>query len=355
MPRGPEVPEAIRNQIVGMRRVNATFPQIASILNIPQNTVQKIYYRWQETSDCSNAPRSGAPKKLTQRDLTHIERHVRHDREQRRQPLGEIILDLNLPVSTYTLKRSLVYDLGLGHRIERKTPWLSKAQKAARLAFAKEHISWGLDEWRRVIFSDEMGMQTGANQKAVYVWRYPEEEYLEDCCGATVIPGFQKIKVWGAMRYGALSELVVMPEKEGQGKLNAVEYTAIILDGELLDFWMRSMEEEGYVLVMEDGAPYHKGAASLRRKEYEKMGWIGWGPGTWPSNSPDLNPIENLWHVLRSNIRKRKRQPRTAEELALALQEEWKKLDMKVVQALIDSMPRRMQAVIDAKGGCTHY
>ena len=64
------------------------------------------------------------------------------------------------------------------------------------------------------------------------------------------------------------------------------------------------MEELGEVLVMEDGAPYHKGVASVRRKQYEKVGWIGWGPGFWPPNSPDLNPIENLWH-LRSQMMSR--------------------------------------------------
>lgn len=84
-------------------------------------------------------------------------------------------------------------------------------------------------------------------------------------------------------------------------------------------------EELGYVMMMEDGAPYHKGAATIHRKELEKVGWIDWGPGTWPSNSPDLNPIKNLWHILRSNIRKRKRQPRNRKELIEALLEEWEK------------------------------
>ena len=221
MSRGGEIPESLRNQVVGMRLVNAKFPQIAATLNINLNTVKKIYYRYEETGDCASAPRSGAPKKLTQRDLVHIERHVRHDREQRRQPLREIILDLNLPVSESTLRRALIHDLGMKYRIERKTPWLSKTQKAARLKFAKEHISWGLKEWRRVLFTDEMSMQTGPNQGKIYVWRYPEEEYLEDCCDATVIPGFEKVKVWDGMRYGELSELVIMPEKEEEGKLNA--------------------------------------------------------------------------------------------------------------------------------------
>ena len=81
----------------------------------------------------------------------------------------------------------------------------------------------------------------------------------------------------------------------------------------------------------------------------------GWGPGIWPANSPDLNPIENLWHILRDRIRKRKVQPRTKEALIEALQEEWLKLDIKIVNDLIDSMPRRLQAVIDAKGGATKY
>lgn len=96
---GVEVPESIRNQIVGMRLWGAPFPAIAAQLPVKANTAKKIYYRWEETGDRTSASKSGAPKKLNERDLTHIKRHLRHDRNQRRQPLGEIIINLNLPVS----------------------------------------------------------------------------------------------------------------------------------------------------------------------------------------------------------------------------------------------------------------
>ena len=122
----------------------------------------------------------------------------------------------------------------------------------------------------------------------------------------------------------------------------------------MFDVWMESTEELGQVVMMEDGARYHERCAMVRRKQLE-VRWIGWGPGTWPSSSLDLNPIENLWHILRSNIRKRKVQPRNKKALIEALQEEWEKLDMEVVNRLCLSMPRRLQAVIDAKGGSTKY
>ena len=212
-----------------------------------------------------------------------------------------------------------------------------------------------MEEWRRVAFTDEMGMQTDSNQGQVFVWRYPEEEFHKDCIRGTVLSGFQKVKIWGAMRYGKLSNLVCMPEGKDEGKMTAKKYLDLIMDREMFDFWLEGMEDVGNLLMMEDGAPYHKGVASERRAELEKDGWIGWGPGIWPANSPDLNPIENLWHILRDRIRKRKVQPRTKEALIEALQEEWVKLDMKIVNDLIDSMPRRLQAVIDAKGGATKY
>ena len=65
------------------------------------------------------------------------------------------------------------------------------------MKFAREHIPWTEEDWKRVVWSDEMGMQTDANQGFKWVWRYPEEEYDEDCCRGTVISGFRKVKVLG--------------------------------------------------------------------------------------------------------------------------------------------------------------
>ena len=97
------------------------------------------------------------------------------------------------------------------------------------------------------------------------------------------------------------------------------------------------------------------GVASVRCKQLEKDSWISWGPEIWPPNSPDLNPIENLWHILRSNVRKKNPRPMKKAEFIAAWKEEWKRLDMHQVRKLIESMPKRLQAVIAANGGSTSH
>ena len=57
----------------------------------------------------------------------------------------------------------------MNHRIQRKRPFLTRQQKRARLAFAKKFIHWTIEDWKWVIFTDEMGMQTGANVGQVWV------------------------------------------------------------------------------------------------------------------------------------------------------------------------------------------
>ena len=73
----------------------------------------------------------------------------------------------------------------------------------------------------------------------------------------------------------------------------------------------------------------------------------------WPSQSPDLNPIENLWSILEERSKKRKVD--TQEELIRELRKEWRSLLKDLLFKLSDSMPRIIEAVFAVKGWMTNY
>lgn len=73
----------------------------------------------------------------------------------------------------------------------------------------------------------------------------------------------------------------------------------------------------------------------------------------WPSQSPDLNPIENLWSILDQNVDKGDVTNR--DKLFEALEKAWTNIDSQHIKNLVESMPRRLQSVIEAKGGQTKY
>ena len=73
----------------------------------------------------------------------------------------------------------------------------------------------------------------------------------------------------------------------------------------------------------------------------------------WLGQSPDLNPIENLWSIL--NSRMKDHCCSTKEELFEELKAAWEALPVETLTSLVDSVPRRLQAVIDAKGYPTKY
>ena len=68
----------------------------------------------------------------------------------------------------------------------------------------------------------------------------------------------------------------------------------------------------------------------------------------WPAQSPDMNPIENVWKLL--NKRAKEKNPRNVEELWTNLKGEWEKIFVDECNTLISSCSKRSQAVIKSKG-----
>ena len=75
----------------------------------------------------------------------------------------------------------------------------------------------------------------------------------------------------------------------------------------------------------------------------------------WPACRPDVNPIEHLWDELLRRIRHRPAMPETPQELRMALQEEFEAIPRISIRNLINSMPRRLNAIMQARGGHTRY
>lgn len=74
---------------------------------------------------------------------------------------------------------------------------------------------------------------------------------------------------------------------------------------------------------------------------------------TWPAQSPDLNPIEHLWEILFQKISGKR--PSNANQLFEMLEAEWMSISVDVCRDLVNSMPRRVKAVLSARGGYTRY
>ena len=75
----------------------------------------------------------------------------------------------------------------------------------------------------------------------------------------------------------------------------------------------------------------------------------------WPTQSPDLNPIEHLWTHLKRKLAEYPEPAGGVEELWERMNEEWGKIPADVVLRLIESIPHRVQAVLRAKVGHTKY
>ena len=100
-------------------------------------------------------------------------------------------------------------------------------------------------------------------------------------------------------------------------------------------------------ILVQDGSPCHKGNA-LGFLYYEVPYVL-----KWPSKSLDVNPIENVWHLLKSQVRKRF--PKTVDDLEKIILEEWEKLNDVIISNIVCSFRFRVMTLHNRKGHMLQY
>ena len=332
-----------RGRVVGKREPGATFPEIAAHLSLPQTTVQHIYDHFAATGSVKPLKSPGRPRKLTERDERGI---VRYAKANRRATLTEITNVTPASVSESTVRRVL-HQAKIFARVAPKKPFLSSFHQSKRLAFAKEHQNWTAEQWAKVIWIDESTFEIGKAFRRVLVWRTANEKYYPECLTPTFKSGRTSVMIYACFAGSEKSTLVFMPK----GERTAVDFVRLCYEGE---GGLKAFREQINIhdaILMEDGAPVHRSNAPKKWREDQGLTKLD-----WPANSPDLNPIENIWAILKDAVQHRHTpRPKTVDEMKEALQMEWEKIPGSSLSKLLSSMPARMQAGIKAKGGPTRW
>jgi DDE superfamily endonuclease len=198
-----------------------------------------------------------------------------------------------------------------------------------------------ITEWEKVIWSDESRFELFNNDSRNWVWRKKNERYQVDCLKPTV-KNSVGIMVWRCFCNNKLGPLVLIEET-----LDSDKYIKL-LKKHLIPF-LNNLNTNNYIF-QDDNAPCH---ASIKTKTWKEKNLTEFFP--WPAQSPDLNPIENLWYELERRVREHKPIPKNKNEFFEVLKEEWSKIDENRLIRLVKSMPDRINAVIKSKGNPIKY
>lgn len=222
-------------------------------------------------------------------------------------------------------------------KIKRK-PALKKFHISERLTFARQKMQWKT-EWFKVIFSDEKKFNLdGPDGFSFYFHDLRKNELILSRRRRDL----GSVMVWGAVSYKGAIDLVFL-----KGRQNSQKYIEL-LEKEKTNFI--KVTGGSNFIFQHDNASIHSSAAVRSWFKNHNINVL-----EWPSNSPDLNIMENVWGWLSQQVYKNSRQFNNAEELQKALQQAWSQLSVKYLQTLYDSMPSRIFEVIKKNGKSTNY
>jgi transposase len=336
------IPTAQRENVISLLLSGHSTRQVESKTGLGKSTIARIN---KELEGAKENCKAGRPSKLSARDRRTISQQITTGQLDNAVQVTQYINNIiPQPVCPQTVRNALKQD-NFRAVVKAKKPLLKKVHRQNRLKFAQYHSNWTVEDWKRVLWSDETKINRIGSDGCTYVWKKKGEPLSDRTTTPTVKHGGgNNLMVWGCMSWNGVGVLT-----EVQGIMDSDQYVEILGGGVVES--MESLEmDRNTAIFQQDNDPKHTSKKADKWFEDNDIHVM-----VWPAQSPDLNPIEHLWDHLKRQLNKYPKPPAGCHELWERVVEEWNKIPPEICQGLIESMPRRIEAVLKAKGGHTKY
>ena len=314
--------------------------QVANHFGVNVSTFERLVRRLRETGHLADRPRSGRPRVTSRRqDRTIRLAHLRNHLTATETALNTVGTH-NRQISPKTVG-SRLRETGLRARRPYVGLPLTQARRLCRMAWLTAHAPRLFPmQWRRVLFTDESRFTLYRADSRRRVYRRRGERFADACVVERDRFGGGSVMVWGGIAHEIKSQLIIVA-----GNMTAVRYR----DESLRPVAVPLVQQRNLILQQDNARP----RVARVCQDFLANNYIA--PLAWPPYSPDLTPIEHMWDELDRRVRKRRNPPATLAQLRNAFIDEWNNIPMRTVNALVNSIQRRIRAAAAARGGHTRY
>lgn len=219
------------------------------------------------------------------------------------------------------------------YRATLKKPLLSENHVTKRLAWAKKNLH---RDWDNVIFTDESSVWG-------YAWTNRAWSTAENRLVQRTVKHPIKVHIWGCFSKLGFGKLFIFTDNLNAQKMLKIYEKCLMPTAKR---WFINKNEDW--ILQEDNDPKHRSRLCSDGKREKSVQVLD-----WPSQSPDANPIENVWSYIKHKLQGKK--TFTLKQLSTQIRRIWRSLPREYAENLVSSMPRRCQAIIDAGGDWTPY
>ncbi|KAI5621599.1 hypothetical protein C0J50_18656, partial [Silurus asotus] len=335
-----ELSKNTRDKIVHLHKAGKSYGEIAKQLGEKRSTVGAIIRKWKKLNMTVNLPRTGAPCKISPREV--FRQLLMISTEDPSMISGEWPLCVLLKSTTISLGTGSERGCWLYTRLLSVPPSLCMLTRLRKISIGTPCYS-ASTTMAKVMWSDETKIELLGHNSTKRVWRKKDEYHPKNTI-PTVKHGGGSILLWGCFSAHGTGRLHCIKER-----MTGAMYCEML--GNNLIPSVRALKVGRGWVFQHDNDPKHTKHTARITKE-----WLckkHFKVLAWPSQSPVLNPIENLWRELK--LRVSQQQARNLTDLEKICVEEWAKIPPAVCANLVKNYRKHLTSVIANKGSCTKY